>query len=496
MPININVQELSQPLLEFGGPGEFIDQKEGLAQAGPFDLRFGGAHRNQVKVGIVGPPEMVAMAVKWIERCRKPILSKMDNLSQYPMFPGFAETFKSTLSYAKKWLVEFDSKEGGLERALTLSPKERFEQVLNMYAQAVERIAKQEVKPDVVFCCIPETVVRLCWSITRDLSEKEWKTIKRRKKTTQQEQDASVAQIENLEETTEDLLYRDFRRALKARAMKVAMPIQMAREALLVDSDANQDAATRAWNMSVALYYKAGGIPWRIKTTGPETCFVGVSFHHLKTSRRHLVRSSIAQAFSTEGDGFALRGDAVPFDPKQGYEVHLTEEQAARLASKVLLQYRELSGGEPLRMVLHKTSKFNEAERAGFKAALRNIPIVELINIAPSMFRLVQFGQYPPRRGTLCRVNDDSIYLFTSGYMPEWKTYPGPHVPAPLRLVTTGDVDVERAAADVLGLTRMNWNTAQNTNSQPVTIRFARQVGGIMSEVEEGEEKPSYRYYM
>jgi hypothetical protein len=43
----------------------------------------------------------------------------------------------------------------------------------------------------------------------------------------------------------------------------------------------------------------------------------------------------------------------------------------------------------------------------------------------------------------------------------------------------------------------MNWNTAPYTNSQPVTLRFARQVGGIMAEVGEGEEpKPSYQFYM
>jgi len=278
--------------------------------------------------------------------------------------------------------------------------------------------------------------------------------------------------------------------------MKVGMPIQIGRQKLFVDKDTNQDPASRAWNMSVAIYYKAGGIPWRIKNKGPETCFVGISFHHLRTTKRHLVRSSIAQAFSTEGDGFALRGDAIPWDPKQGREVHLTEEQATRLADKVLAQYRELSGGSPLRVVLHKTSTFNEAELSGFRSALRNIPIIETINLRPSMFRLVQFGSYPPRRGTLCRVNNKSTYLFTSGYMPEWQTYPGPHIPAPLRLVTSGDIDIERAAADVLGLTRMNWNSAQNTNSQPVTLRFARQVGGIMAEVAEGEERASYRFYM
>lgn len=63
-------------------------------------------------------------------------------------------------------------------------------------------------------------------------------------------------------------------------------------------------------------------------------------------------------------------------------------------------------------------------------------------------------------------------------------------------IVSGIDSDIRRVAADILSLTRMNWNTAQNTNSQPVTLRFARQVGGIMAEVEEGEEKSSYRYYM
>ena len=495
MPITIEVKELSQPLLEFGGPGLFIDQKEGLAQAGPFDLRFGGAHRNQVKVGIIGPPEMIEQTIIWLRRCQNPIVSTMGNFTQYPIFPGFSETFKAKMDWADKWIIDIDPEGDKIDKTLQFKPKERFEGILDLYSNALARIAKQEVKPDIVFCCIPEAVVRLCWSITRDLSNAEWKSIQKRK--VEQKKKIVVPNDDiDVEETTEDLLYRDFRRALKARAMKSRMPIQIARERLLIDSDGSQDPASRAWNMSVALYYKSGGIPWRINNKGPETCFVGISFHHLKTNKRHRVRSSIAQAFSTEGDGFALRGDEIPYDPKQGYEVHLTEEQAARLAGKVLAQYRELSGGDPARVVFHKTSKFNEAEKAGFTGALRNIPIVELVNITSSMFRLVQFGQYPPRRGTFCRVNNESVYLFTSGFMPEWGTYPGPHIPAPLRLFTNKNIDIERAANDVLSLTRMNWNTAQNTNSQPVTIRFARQVGGIMAEVEEGEEESSYRFYM
>jgi hypothetical protein len=40
-----------------------------------------------------------------------------------------------------------------------------------------------------------------------------------------------------------------------------------------------QDPATRAWNFHTALYYKAGGIPWRlIRDADSETCFIGASF--------------------------------------------------------------------------------------------------------------------------------------------------------------------------------------------------------------------------
>ena len=80
----------------------------------------------------------------------------------------------------------------------------------------------------------------------------------------------------------EDLLQRDFRRALKARVMTFNVPVQIATTALLLDHDANQDPATRAWNSSVALFYKAGGLPWRVKFEGPETCFIGISFHFVK----------------------------------------------------------------------------------------------------------------------------------------------------------------------------------------------------------------------
>src|SRR5260370_883103 len=66
----------------------------------------------------------------------------------------------------------------------------------------------------------------------------------------------------------------DFHDLLKAQCMQVGVPLQLVRPGTYgaegsereesVERIRTQDAATRAWNLHVALYYKAGGTPWRI----------------------------------------------------------------------------------------------------------------------------------------------------------------------------------------------------------------------------------------
>ena len=499
MPLDIHITEIPPPELEFGGPGTFTDPKVGLVQAGPFDGRFGGGRVQLVRVGFVGPPEVVARARRWFERCKSPIASKMDNAVQYPDYPGFSAAFGAELVLDRAWEHTFSGTPNALSLALNIRQEDvQFERVVEAYAGAVASLVGPDVlpRPDVVVCCIPQ----------------ELQAFTVRKSTTKEAQEAAEAiRIERakgqlglfdeveVEETEEDLLFRDFRRALKARAMEMGVPIQLGSDHLFLDGDRNQDASTRAWNSTVALYYKAGGIPWRLHTDGPETCFVGISFYHFESTKRKLVRSSIAQAFSSDGDGFALRGENIPWEQQQGRRVNLTRDQSYRLGRDILAEYERRTGGPPRRIVVHKTSRFNAAEREGFTEAFRSVPVQELINIMATEFRLVRHGLYPPKRGTLCRVNDDATYLFTTGYMPEIETYPGPHIPAPARLVSDDPVDMDRAAADIMGLTRMNWNTASITNGQPVTLFFARKVGGVMSEWmlrNESEPPSSFRYYM
>lgn len=499
MAIDLSIVELQPPRLQFGGASAHSDPKAGLAAAGPFDLRFGSARKDHVHVGIIGPAEQVAAARRWLERCGHeiPVLGEASLLRK--PFPGFPDAFHKGLIAPDQSSIALSSDTNDdLEHALQGDAYDAFQRVVDLYADAHARLAARDLnRPDIVLMCIPENVFDKVGAVERKSTDDERKRAKVIERARSSSQLDLFDLLDEVEQTTEDFLKRDLRHALKARALRSRLPIQLVTDALLDDSARNQDPATRAWNFSVGLYYKAGGVPWRLPPTGPDTCFVGISFHHFRTTQRAIVRSSLAQAFSSDGEGFAIRGQGVPVEPDQGRNVHLSEVQAFDLAKDVLAEYELRTGGAPLRVVLHKTSYFDEAERAGFEAALKDIPIVSMITLAPSLFRLLRYGAYPPKVGTVCTINDARSFLFTSGFMPELGTYPGPHVPQPFEVRCLGPERPIAAAQDVLNLTRMNWNTADIRGKWPVSLSFARRVGGILDEYGDDDlVETSFRYFV
>ncbi len=84
---------------------------------------------------------------------------------------------------------------------------------------------------------------------------------------------------------------------------------------------------------------------------------------------------------------------------------------------------------------------------------------------------------------------------WTSGYVPRLDTYMGPDTPNPLHIsVRRGDANIQTVMADVLSLTKINFNTCLFNDREPVTIRFADAIGDILvsapvqSEMVEGRE--------
>jgi hypothetical protein len=115
----------------------------------------------------------------------------------------------------------------------------------------------------------------------------------------------------------------------------------------------------------------------------------------------------------------------------------------------ILDKYDGRAGMPPSRIVIHKTSQYQPEEEAGFRrAAAARIPVADLIWMRSTPFRLIRKGAQEPWRGTLCTLGDES-YLFTSGYVPWWDEYPGPHIPASIQIGSCGETDLREHAREI-----------------------------------------------
>jgi argonaute-like protein implicated in RNA metabolism and viral defense len=154
----------------------------------------------------------------------------------------------------------------------------------------------------------------------------------------------------------------------------------------------------------------------------------------------------------------------------------------------------------PARVVILKTSRFQDDEASGFREALKeaNVAYTELVWVSESSpITTYREGDYPPLRGTVIGLGNEAL-LFTRGSVPVYRTYPGLRVPRPLLLRPhTLDTPIGNVARDILALTKMNWNSTQFDGSLPIPIRAARQVGKVLRHVPVGQkETTDYPYYL
>jgi hypothetical protein len=94
--------------------------------------------------------------------------------------------------------------------------------------------------------------------------------------------------------------------------------------------------------------------------------------------------------------------------------------------------------------------------------------------------KLYRPGRTPVLRGTAYRLSPNRALLWTAGYVPELMTYPGREVPNPLLVdISRGEADLGVVMRDVMGLTKVNFNSCIFSDGLPVTLRFAEAVGEI-----------------
>ncbi len=480
----MKLRYIEEPSLQFG-TSHHICPKSGIYTYNPFDITQ--VRPEKITIGIVGKGESVDKVLEWLESCKSHIdgkQSKTPHPNLFMNFCGFNKNigFKCEIAYDDTYLRKLNNSD--IEQIIKEknSLEETISEITNLYLSEIKFLSKNK-KPDVVLCALPENLMK-------HIMEAKPKTA---------DDDESEIVEKDFDEEEVSKKEQNFRRNLKAKAMHYNIPIQIIRDRIAKPTAEMQDPATIAWNFFTALYYKASGTPWALirKDSAETTCYAGISF--FKSRDKKSTQTSIAQIFNELGKGVILRGEEIMLK-KNDRTPHLDDQQAYNLLTQSLKEYYDAVKIFPKRLVLHKTSNFNEDEIYGFTQAARELHInqMDLVSIQTSDIRLYRSGNYPPMRGTHFTMTDKHHLLYTRGSVPYYETYPGRYIPRAIEIkLATYDESPNVICDEILALTKMNWNNTQFDRQMPITIECARNVGEILKYLSpEHNMQLKYSFYM
>ncbi len=291
---------------------------------------------------------------------------------------------------------------------------------------------------------------------------------------------------------------------IKISGMKNNIPTQLIKPDTL-DIRRDHDRATKAWNLSLGLLYKAQrGHPWKTKKMDHGTCYAGLSFYRNKNSNGNVVRAALAHVFARKDYNVIQSEPLNDISTDENGQPHVSKEGAEAIAKQIVDYYRKRNrGAVPERLVIHKSSSFWEDEREGFLSGGEAVRLHDYVHIRTrgTGVRLFPDGDFPPLRGTLFSVpNDDVHYLYTTGYVPEVATYEGSNIPEPIEIRPDiqAESDYKTICEEVLFLTKLDWNTSDFAVKEPITLKVPRKVGNVISEegLDPSEAYKQYFYYM
>ena len=286
-----------------------------------------------------------------------------------------------------------------------------------------------------------------------------------------------------------------------------SFPIQIVRESTLRLSDDNKfgerqlsPLSHRMWNLATALFYKAGGKPWRLATARDGVSYLGSRFDAQRSVGGPdgvLRRADVSELWRRD----RVLGEYGPWYSPEDHQFRLSSGAARDLVTGALETYQQLHGKPLTEVFLHARSDISTEEFAGYAAGC---PAgVKLVGVrvrlaSKSTPRLYGLGEMPVVRGTLWKRSERSGYLFASGFKERLGTYDGWETPVPLQIdIQHGEADLDCVAADILGLTKLNYNTCSLGDAKPVTIEYSDAVGEILvSNPTVSHRRPQFRFYI
>jgi argonaute-like protein implicated in RNA metabolism and viral defense len=277
---------------------------------------------------------------------------------------------------------------------------------------------------------------------------------------------------------------------------------------------AEKDQCSVWWWLSLALYVKSMRTPWVLESLDPDTAFVGLGFSIDPSAKRgqHVVLGC-SHIYSARGEGLQFRLSKIENPIFRGRNAFMSKDDARRLGETIRQLFFDARLTLPHRVVLHKPTPFIRDEREGLCEGLGGVGNIEMIEIqrdnalryVSSVWRNGRFDEdnFPVRRGTTVKLDDFTALIWvhgsTSAIDSQRRYFQGRRrIPAPILLRRyTGESDLNIVAQELLGLSKMNWNTFDLYTKEPATIHSSKEIARIGSLLERfGSGSYDYRLFM
>jgi hypothetical protein len=282
---------------------------------------------------------------------------------------------------------------------------------------------------------------------------------------------------------------------IKAYAAQRGIATQFIREDTLSDPLACQVN----WWLSLSFYVKALRTPWILTGLDTNTAYVGIGYSVSHKREREKVVLGCSHIYNASGQGLKYKLSRIEdcyIDRKNN--PFLSYQDAYKFGVFIRELFFVAMGDLPARVVVHKRTHFKRDEIDGIvdslkKSGVEQIDLIEInyeedARFIAMMLRDKQFlpHPFPLSRGTCFLLDTTSALLWTHGIVPSVKAdnrnyyLGGKNLPEPLRIRKHyGTSNVGTIATEILGLTKMNWNSFDMYSKLPATIQTSNEIARI-----------------
>lgn len=464
--------EFAEPKLAFSnklGTARVYDPHpiRGITANQPYDYSLTQSGLGlEVQLGVVCPPGGAIHLAKYLQRLlqQRPPDSKAEYLLQYP---GFSAAFGLPLKVPSPdctgWVDCSDPVTSGSSSA----PMDLARSVTG----AISSLAASG-SPNVIVVFIPER----------------WRHLER---------DAATG--------------FDLHDYVKAYCVQRGIPTQFIREATL----RKPSQCEVLWWLALSLYVKSMRTPWVLQDLAPDTAFAGIGYS-VDRSRRpgdHIILGC-SHLFGSNGQSLNYRLSKIEQLTWRNHNPHMSGDDARRTGENIRQMYYESSMRVPRRVVIHKHTPFLPEERDGLLEGLAGVEEIDMLEISiESSLRFVaarllgdgkvDVDMFPVKRGTALVLDSERALIWvhgtTEGLAPSRRYYQGKsRIPAPLMLRRHyGSSDLPSVTREILGLSKMNWNTFDMYTKEPATIASSSTIARIGSLLDRfGPKSYDYRLFI